>query len=177
VATAAARRYARAVYELAVEEGQVAEWRTRLAILRDLLSDPKVAAVLTNPTIPAVRRMEVIAAAERVLDAEATNLGRLLIEARRVDQVVDIVSEFERLADEADGLVLAVVTTAVELSPEDRERIAEQLSQRLRKQVRLSVVVDPRIVGGLKLQYGDHVIDATLATRLHQLRRRLADAS
>jgi F-type H+-transporting ATPase subunit delta len=177
VATAAAKRYARAVFELAAEEGNVAQWRSRLGVLRGLFSDPDVAAVVKNPTIPAVRRMEVIALAEPVLDAEATNLAKLLIETDRVDEAGAIVAEFERLADEAEGLVPAVVTTAVALSAEDRDRVAQQLSQRLHKEVRLDVVVDPRILGGLKLQYGDHLIDATLATRLQQLRRRLADAS
>ena len=52
--------------------------------------------------------------------------------------------------------------------------MARELSKRLDRDVRLSVVVDPRILGGLKLQYGDRVVDASLAARLQQLRRRLA---
>jgi F-type H+-transporting ATPase subunit delta len=51
------------------------------------------------------------------------------------------------------------------------------LSKRLGKEVRVTATVDRRIIGGLKLQYGDHLVDASLATRLQQLRRRLADAS
>ena len=49
-----------------------------------------------------------------------------------------------------------------------------ELSKRLGKDVRMEVVVDPRIIGGLKVQYGDRVVDASVATRLQQLRRRLA---
>ena len=49
-----------------------------------------------------------------------------------------------------------------------------ELSKRLDKDVRLSLVVDPRILGGMKLQYGDRIVDASVATRLEQLRRRLA---
>jgi F-type H+-transporting ATPase subunit delta len=176
VATAAAKRYARAVYELAAEEGRVNEWRRHLTSIAEVLSDPVVAEVLKNPTIPIERRMELITA-PRFLDPEATNLVRLLIETGRVNLAADIQAEFERLQDEAEGKLPAVVTTAVELRAEDRERIAQQLSERLHRQVRLDAVVDPRIVGGLKLQYGDHLIDASLATRLQQLRRRLADAS
>ena len=54
---------------------------------------------------------------------------------------------------------------------------ADELSQRLGKDVSMDVVVDPRILGGLKLQYGDRLIDASVATRLQQLRRLLADAT
>jgi F-type H+-transporting ATPase subunit delta len=176
VATAAAKRYARAVFELASDEGRVEEWLRHLTVISDVMSDPTVAAVLENPTIPAARRMELIAA-PRYLDPEATNLARMLIESSHVEQAAGIRDEFEQFADEAAGRIRAMVTTAVELSAYDRERLRKQLSERLRKEVRLTATVDRRIVGGLKLQYGDHLVDASLATRLHQLRRRLADAS
>lgn len=176
MATAAASRYASAVFELATEEGRIEEWRRHLTAIRDLVSDPVVEAVLVNPTIPAERRMELIAS-PRFLDPEATNLVRMLIEAGRVTQVAGILDEFEQLADEAAGRVRATVTTAVELSADDRESLTQQLSKRLGREVRVTAAVDRTIIGGLKLQYGDHLIDASLATRLQQLRRRLAEAS
>ena len=176
MATAAARRYATAVFELATEEGRLDDWRRHLTAIRDLVSDPVVEAVLENPTIPVAQRIELISA-PRFLDPEATNLARMLIESGRVDQIGGILDEFEQLADEAAGRVRATVTTAIEISTDDRDRLSRQLSKRLGKEVRLKVAVDRRIIGGLKLQYGDHLIDASLATRLQQLRRRLADAS
>jgi F-type H+-transporting ATPase subunit delta len=174
VATAAARRYAKAIFQLAQEEGHVEEWGKRMTSVRTLLSDPDVAAVLTNPTIPNDRRMALISAAPHVLDPEATNLAKLLIESNRVGDVGAIEEEFQRLADEAAGRVRATVTTAVELTPKDRDRVEDELSKRLGKEIRMQVVVDPRILGGLKLRYGDRLIDASVATRLQQLRRRLA---
>jgi F-type H+-transporting ATPase subunit delta len=177
VATAAAKRYARAIFELATEESKVEEWGRRLTDVADLLSDPQVAAVLTNPTIPLGRRMELISAGPHELDPEATNLARLLIESNRVRQVHGVAEEFERLADEAAGRVRATITTAVELDTDERDRVSRELSERLGKEVRIQVVVDKRILGGLKLQYGDRLIDASVATKLQQLRRRLADAS
>jgi len=165
------------VFELATDEGQVEEWGRRLTAVRNLLSETRVAAVLTNPTIPVSRRMELVSGAPHELDPEASNLARLLIESNRVNQVGDVAEEFEALADAAAGRVRATVTTAVELDHAERDRVAEQLSERLGKEVRMTVVVDKRILGGLKLQYGDHMIDASVATKLQQLRRRLADKS
>lgn len=170
----AARRYARAVFELAQQDGQVAQWGRRVAQVRDLLSHEEVAAVVTNPTIPVADRMALISAAPHELDPEATNLARLLIESNRVAEVDAIAEEYERLADEAAGRVRAIVTTAVELSSADRERVSAELSRRLGQEVRMDVVVDPRILGGMKLQYGDRLVDATVSTKLQQLRRRLA---
>ena len=174
MATAAANRYAKAVFELAQQDDQVEEWGRRLASVRGLLEEAEVAAVLRNPTIPTDRREALISGAPHVLDDQATNLARLLVESGRIQEVAGIQQEFERLADEADGRIRATVTTAIELQPADRERVERELSKRVNKEVRLSVVVDPLIIGGLKLQYGDRVVDASVATRLQQLRRRLA---
>jgi F-type H+-transporting ATPase subunit delta len=172
VATAAARRYARAIFELAHDEGNVEAWGRRLAQVREVLSDPEVARVLTNPTIAAEQRMALVS--DLFDGGEATNLAKLLIESDRVRDVEAIDEEFQRLADEAAGRVRATVTTAVELSSQDRDRVAEELSRRLGKEIHLDVLVDPGILGGLKLQYGDRLVDASVATRLQQLRRRLA---
>ncbi len=157
---------------LRVGKGGVAE--DRLARMPDRFGDPRVAAVLVNPTIPADQREALFAASPRLFDAEGTNLTRLLVESGRIEETPAIAEEFQRLADEAAGRVRATVTTAVELQRGDREQVEKQLSERLHKEVRLAAVVDSRIVGGLKLQYGDRVIDASVAARLQQLRRLLA---
>jgi F-type H+-transporting ATPase subunit delta len=175
--TAAARRYARAVFELAQEDGQVPEWEQRLSAVRDLLSHPGVSAVLTNPTIAAETRMALISSEPSVLDLQGVNLAKLLIESNRVRDVDGIVGEFDRLADQAAGRVRATVTTAIQLTVQERERVADELSRRLGQEVKLDVVVDPRILGGMKLQYGDRLVDASISTKLQQLRRRLASLS
>jgi F-type H+-transporting ATPase subunit delta len=172
VATAAARRYARAIFELAQQDKEIDDWGRRLARIRELFADAQIAAVLSNPTINTESREKLIIGFPG-LDKEATNLARLLIESGRIDQAEAIEDEYQRLSDDAAGRVRATATTAVELSTDVREDIRRDLSERLNKDVRLSVVVDPRILGGLRLQFGDHVIDATVATRLQQLRRRL----
>jgi F-type H+-transporting ATPase subunit delta len=155
----------------------VDEWGLRLAKVRDLLMDPEVAIVLTNPTIAIEQRMALVSTAPHLFDVEATNLALLVIESGRVRDVDAIAVEYQRLADEAAGRVRATVTTAVELTAPDRDRLVDELSKSLGKEISLKVVVDPGILGGLKLQYGDHLVDASVATRLQQLRRRLAEAS
>lgn len=176
MATAAAKRYARAIFELAADENGIDGWHAQIAALRDVMSNAQVAEILSNPTIPSQERMRLLSSFG-ALEPEAVNLARLLVENDRVREIGGILEEFERLADEAAGRVRATVTTAVELEPQDRDRVARELSKRLGKDVSMTVVVDPRILGGLKLQYGDRLVDASVANRLQQLRRRLADAS
>ena len=173
MATAAARRYAKAVFELAQGDGDLEAWEHRLTLIRELFADEQVANVLKNPAIATTARERVITES-RGLDKQASNLARLLVEADRIKEAAAIGEEFQRLSDEAAGRVRATATTAVEVTAAEREHITRELSDRLAKDVRLTVVVDPRILGGLRLQIGDHVIDATVAARLQQLRRRLA---
>jgi len=172
VATAAAKRYAKAIFELAQDEGKVEEWNRRLAQVSEIISDPEVARVLTNPTISTEQRMALVS--DLFDSGEATNLAKLLIESGRVRDVEAIARELQHLTDEAEDRLRATVTTAVELSSKDRDRVADELSKQMGKEIHLDVVVDPRILGGLKLQYGDRLVDASVATRLQQLRRRLA---
>lgn len=173
MATAAAKRYAKAVFELAQQDRDVDQWSRRLESIRKLFANEWIATVLKNPTIATEEREQLISEF-RLPDQEAANLARLLVESGRIDEAAAIEEEFQRLTDDAAGRVRATATTAVELSTAERDDIRRELSDRLNKDVRLSVAVDPRLIGGLRLQFGDHVIDASVATRLEQLRRRLA---
>src|SRR5947209_156518 len=101
MATAAAKRYARAVFELAQSEDTVSAWSERLERVRSLFADEDVAAVLSNPTIPRDQR-EAVIADTHVFDAEGTNFARLLVESGRIGQAEAIEREFQRLVDDAD---------------------------------------------------------------------------
>src|SRR5262249_46407871 len=107
---------------------------------------------------------------------EVVNLARLLIESNRVREIAGVAEEFTDLADAAAGRVRAVVTTAVELPRDEQDAIAKKLGERLGKEIALRAHVDPGGVGGLRVQYGDRLIDATVATRLQQLRSRLIES-
>ena len=175
MAGAAAKRYARAVFELAQEEGQVDAWAERLEYVRGIFAVPEVGGVLDNPTITVERREEAVTALlGDKAGREAVNLARLLVESGRVHQVEEIAEEYSLLADEAAGRVRVTATTAVDLTDPQKQSLGRNLSAGLGKEVRLTARVDPAILGGLVVQTGDRVIDASLATRLQQLRRRLA---
>jgi F-type H+-transporting ATPase subunit delta len=175
MAGAGAKRYARAVFELAREEGQLEEWAQRLAAVRDVLTRPEARMVLANPSIAVQRRQEAAAALlERRVGPEGLNLARLVVGANRLDDLDGIIEEYGRLVDDEAGRVRATATTAVPLGRADADRLVSSLSQRLGREVRLDARVDPAIIGGLVLRIGDRVIDASVATRLQQLRRQLA---
>lgn len=175
MAGSAARRYARAIFELAREEGEVDAWHTRLVVVREVLAHPEARTVLANPSISAQRRQDAATALlEDRVGLQGVNLAKLLIGANRLDDVDAIIEEYVRLADDAVGRVRATATTAIPLSGADAANLVASLSNKLGREVRLHTSVDAAIIGGLVLQIGDRVIDASVATRLQQLRRQLA---
>jgi F-type H+-transporting ATPase subunit delta len=169
-----ANRYAKAIFELATEEGSVDKWSRELALIRVVLADPAARAILANPSVSLETRLAAVDALDLPgIGPQGLNLMRLLAARRRVEQMDEVVEHFEVLADEAAGRVRASVTTAVPLSEEERKKLAGDLSAQLGKDVRLVAEVDPAILGGLLLQVGDRLTDASVAGRLDQLRRRV----
>ena len=169
-----ANRYARAIFELASEEGKVDDWARQLSIIRVVLDDPGARAVIDNPSIAAETRMKAVEQLDLPgIGPQGMNLMRMLVASGRVGRIDEIATQFEILADDAAGRVRAIVTTAIPLSETDRESLARDLSTQLGKDVRLEARVDPEILGGLVLQVGDRLTDASVAARLDQLRRQV----
>ena len=168
-----ARRYAAGIFQLAQEENAVDTWRAELAKLDELLQDDVLVAAFRNPAVGVRRRMDLARLLKPELRPETENLLRLLVEHYRTREIHRIREEFERLADEASGIVHATVTTAIELDKDDRGHYEQELSRKLGRKVTLRFVTDPTIVGGAAIQIGDHLVDGTVRTHLARLRQEL----
>jgi len=109
----------------------------------------------------------------RVSDATVLIVSSLVQQPRerRVRQM--LTEAMDLVADQRDSIV-ATVVTATELQPAQAERLSAVLTQRYGKKVALNPIIDPTIVGGLRVQIADDVIDASVAARLTDLRQRLA---
>jgi F-type H+-transporting ATPase subunit delta len=172
-ASAAPRRYARALFSLANDESRAADVREELRRFGAALeASAELRAVLLQPLHPAAER-------RRVLDALAEKLGAssllrrfyaYLIDQRRLVAFDAIEAEFVRLADEAAGRAKAKVRTAQPLSAEQQQRLARALAARAGRAVELEVEIDPTLVAGLVAQLGDTVYDGSLKSQLVQLR-------
>ncbi len=169
-----ARRYARGIFELAAADHDLDAWRNELAQLDALLQDDVLRAAFANPAVSTPRRMELARKLAPELRPETQNLLRLLIEHRRTSEMPAIRREFERMADEAAGIVNVALTTAVELGDAEQQRYERALADRLGKKVRIEYRRDVGLVAGATIQIGDHLIDGSVRTQLDRLRQRLA---
>ena len=171
-----ARRYARALFDLAVEQDKVEAWAGALLDLqRAVEASPELRDVLENPVYTRDQRRAIGARLSTALqlDAEPTSLLYLLGDRNRLSYLGAIVDTFGRLADEKLGRVRARLTSAVPLERGAEERIAAKLSQATRRQVLLASTVDPALVGGVVAQVGAFTFDGSLRTQLEALRQQL----
>jgi F-type H+-transporting ATPase subunit delta len=176
---AAARRYAKALFALARDEGRVAEVREEIASLSRLLAEnAELHAVLMQPLHPVAQRRAVLAAvAERLgVSPLLRSFEAFLVDQRRLVEWSAIEAEYGRLADAAEGLTKVRVRSASPLSAAQRERLQRALERKGGGRVRLEVELDPELVGGAVAQVGDVVYDGSLRTQLRQLRASLARA-
>ena len=171
---AIARRYAEAYFALATEANAVDVWRRELARAVETLTNPEVGGALANPRLPISDRVRL---ALDLLDGsspEVRNLARLLVERHRTAEAGELLSEYDRLADAARGVVRIEVTTAVPPTDDVKQRIESTLSERFGKAAQITLMHDPEIIGGLIVRIGDRVIDGSVRTHLQQLQAALA---
>ncbi len=172
----AGRRYAKALFRIAQEDGSVDQTRQELADLAGLFdTHPELRDCLFRPLHPVAQRRGVVQSVASRLGSSETvkSFYSFLVDQRRLVDFPAIRSEFDRLADEAAGRTEARVVSANPLNDADRERITRALSARTGLQVGISVEVDPSLIGGLVAQVGDLVFDGSLRTQLQQLRANL----
>jgi F-type H+-transporting ATPase subunit delta len=100
----------------------------------------------------------------------------VLVDRGRIGEIAEVVTAYGRRVDTAEGRVVVTAVTAVPLTPELREQIREKVRAQTGRDAELEETVDPSIIGGLVLRVGEVVVDASLRTRLEEMRRSLETA-
>ncbi len=173
-----ARRYAKALFSLAVESGRVEAWARSLESLREaVLGSKDLRDVLSNPVYSKEQRRAIVEqlASALKLDPEPANLLFLLGDRNRLGYLASIVDTFRELADRHLGRLRARVTSAVKLDDASAAAIAEELSRKHGAQILLDRAVDPAILGGVVAQVGSLVYDGSVRTQLEDLRKQLKE--
>jgi F-type H+-transporting ATPase subunit delta len=171
-----ARRYAKALFSLAVEKGRIEPWCDGLLALGQAIdASAELKDVLQNPAYTREVRAAVVVKLSLALslDAEPAALLQLLGERNRLGGLSAIVRAFRELADVELGRVRARVTSAVPLDDAAVNAIAERLSAATQKKVLVERAIDPALLGGVIAQVGSVVYDGSLRTQLEDLRSTL----
>ena len=170
-----AQVYARALFEVAREQGKLDLLREQLAQLADALeSDRQLAIFFFSPYFSTAEKEQGL---ERMLegaDENFVNFLRLLIEKHRMPVLFRIRVEYQRLWDEENKVLPVEITSAIELDPATTENLGRSIGERAGRKVALAARVDPDIIGGIVVRVGNSILDASIRNRLEQLRRQVA---
>jgi F-type H+-transporting ATPase subunit delta len=177
---AAASRYARALFDVALKERlDLDRIEAELRTFRELVAGhAQLQRVFANPAVPPARKraaVEQLVAIERV-SAPVARLLSLLADRDRLALLDDLMQAFtDRLMDHQQ-VVRAEVTTAIELPPDRVTALQQGIARATGRQVRLATKVDPAIVGGAVTRIGSTVYDGSVTTQLAKLKDRLTQA-
>jgi len=166
-------RYAQALFDLASEQNEVAAVEADLKSLKAALADSKdLRLLIGSPAFSAEDKgkgLVAIAVKAKFSMTTIKFLG-LLATNGRASSLPSIITSYEALSAKARGAVSAQVTTAVALSPAQSKGVAAALRQALGKDPEIETRVDPAILGGIKVQVGSRLFDASLKSKLDSLK-------
>ena len=170
-----ARRYARALLHLAQKQHSLDQAGTELREVAALARrDARVRRFFETPGISRSEKIAFLESAWKPrLSRPVYGLLMVLLRRRRLDHLLVIADEFQKLGEEAKGLSRVRVRTAVPLSESQAGALTRALAARTGRTIVLTREVDPSVIGGAVVALDHHVIDGTLATELWRIRRRL----
>ena len=171
-----ARRYAQAVFQIALEKAELDRWQSDLNRIASLTEDTELTALLENPKLPFDAKARLLS--ERLSDINplALNLVYLVIARGRLDMVGEITDEYQRLLDSHYGIERAEVITAIPLVEEGKARLVEHLEAIADKKVIIEPEVDSSLVGGIVARIGGKLLDGSTRSRLETLKREMGGA-
>ena len=168
-----ARPYAQAAFDYAKESGQVDGWSAFLLGLAEFVADDKAQAFLQAPHFRAEDHAGLLDALEGKVDAAQLTFAKMLATGKRLAAAGEIATQFKALVDAHEATCEAIVYSVSPLDDAVQQRLKQRLEKKFAKTVTLTVKVEPTVVGGLLIQVGDKVIDASVRGQLKQLKAQL----
>ena len=174
-----ARRYAKALLQIGDQQGNVPQLHEELdTIAAAVAANADLMRLVASPLVLPKKKAEVfetILAAAKVSET-LRHFFRVVAEAGRLNLLPDLRRTFADLVDERAGIVEAKVVSAQPLTEAQSKALVVSLAARTGKTIRLSWSQDAALLGGLKVQVGSTVLDASLQGQLRQLKTQLLTA-
>jgi F-type H+-transporting ATPase subunit delta len=173
-----ARVYAEALFEVGREKGKLDALQQQLGQFADEVDrNRELQVFFFSPYLSTAEKQEGIERAISGAEPELTNFLELLVDKHRMTEVFRIRREFDELWKHENRRLDVTVTSAVELDRAVVEKIGQEVERQTGEKVDLSSRVDGEILGGIVLQVGNMVLDASIRSRLEKLRKSVATAA
>lgn len=165
------RPYAKAIYQLALEKKQLQPWLQQIALLSKVIAEPKVESLLRLPAKGKEDQAKIlldIVASEK-LDPLVQNFVTVLAQNGRLFLMPLVFEEYQRLVLSEDRTQQAVIYSAFPLEGKELDDLVSRLEKKLNTKLQARVVLDPGVIGGVKIEFGDQVLDMSIQSDLNAL--------
>jgi F-type H+-transporting ATPase subunit delta len=170
--------YGRALFEVAKEHDVLDRVHDELGEFADALSEDRTLQVfLFSPYFSSEEKRDGVSKIVSDADEHFVNFLELLAERHRMPALFRIKREFDSMWADENKLLPVTVTSAIELDEGLADDIGKRIEDQTGRTVELSSNVDPEVLGGLKVQVGNMVLDGTVRNRLERLRKQVAKAT
>jgi F-type H+-transporting ATPase subunit delta len=174
----AAGVYAGALFEVGRDKGKLDMLQEQLSQFTDAIDrNRELQVFFFSPYLSSEEKVAGLKRAISGAEPELINFLELLVDKQRMTEIFRIRRAFEELWKEENRRIDVTVTSAVELDPEVVSKIGQEVERQTGEEVDLSSAVDDRILGGIVLQVGNMVLDASIRSRLEKLRKSVATAA
>jgi F-type H+-transporting ATPase subunit delta len=169
--------YARSLFEVAQDQDKLDPVREQLGAFVDALNETRELQVFFfSPYFSTQEKKDGLERAVTGADPVVMNFLELLIEKHRMPTLFRIRANYDALWEEENRLLPVQITSAVELDEGTVRDLGDRISEQTGRRVELSSSVEPDILGGIVVQVGNSVLDASVRSRLEQLRRQVVKA-
>ncbi len=167
--------YARSLFEVAKDAGKLDDIREQLGQLADAIAEEhELQVFFFSPYFSPDEKKEGLNKAITDADPIVVNFLELLVEKHRMPALMRIRRSYDGLWERENDILPVSVTSAVELDEETVRHIGERIGEQTGRKVQLSSSVEPDLIGGIVVRVGNSIIDASIRSRLDQLRRQVA---
>ncbi|HEX6205406.1 MAG TPA: ATP synthase F1 subunit delta [Solirubrobacterales bacterium] len=174
----AARVYAEALFEVGRDKGKLDSLQQQLGEFTDAVdSNHELQVYFFSPYLSSEEKKEGLERAITGAEPELINFLELLVDKHRMPEIFRIRRALDELWKHENRRIDVTVTSAVELDPAVVAKIGQEVERQTGEEVDLSSAVDDQILGGIVLQVGNMVLDASIRSRLEKLRKSVATAA
>jgi F-type H+-transporting ATPase subunit delta len=172
--TNSVKRYAQAVFEIALESNKLKEWQSDLDKIAQLMQNAEFTSLIENPKLPFERKSKLAREILGKMNPMTLNLVYLLIAKGKLRNASELVDEYRRLLNDHYGIKTAHVTTAIALDNTDKEKLSRHIETIIGNKVSMNIEVNPDILGGFIARIDDSLIDGSVRNKLEMLKKSLA---
>jgi F-type H+-transporting ATPase subunit delta len=166
--------YARSLFEVATEQDKLDLVREQLGEFAEALDEShELQMFFFSPYFSTDEKQDGLRRTVTEVDESFLNFLSLLLENHRMPVIFRVRREYDRLWRETNQLLAVQITSAVELDPSVAERVGDEIGRQTGRTVELTSAVDPEILGGIVVRVGNSIIDASIRTRLDNLRKQV----